>query len=109
MACALSMVFVSHGRSKQRHDAVPGELVDRALEAMNAVCEDREEAVEDAVPFLGVYALGDVHRPLHVREEDRHLLALAFERASRGEDSLRQMRRRVSAQVTTRRLDGARE
>ena len=45
--------------------------------------EDREEAVHDPVPFLGVDLLGEVHRALHVGEEDRHLLALAFERGLR--------------------------
>ncbi len=60
--------------------AVARVLVDRPLEAVHAVGEDLEEAVHDPVPVLGVDLLGEIHRALHVGEEHRHLLALAFER-----------------------------
>ena len=74
------MVLVRDRRAEERHDAVAGVLVDRALEAVHAVGEDLEEALEDRVPLLGVDLLGELHRALHVGEEHRHLLALALER-----------------------------
>ena len=73
------MILVRDRRAEQRHDPVAGELVDRPLEAVNALGEDREEAIHDPVPLLGIDLLGELHRALHVGEEDRHLLALAFE------------------------------
>src|SRR5262245_21507641 len=109
MAGPLSVVLVSDRRAEQRHDAVAGELVDGTLEAVDAVREDREEPIQDPVPLLGVDALGDVHRSLHVGEEHRHLFTLAFERASGREDPLPQVRGRVCPQVANGGLDGARE
>ena len=41
-----------------------------------------------AVPLFGVELLGQIHRPLHIGEEDGHLLALAFEGGLGGEDLL---------------------
>ena len=58
-----------------------------------------EEAVHDPVPLLGVDLLGELHRALHVGEEDGHLLALAFEGAARGEDLLGEVLGRVGARV----------
>ena len=43
------MVLVGNGRAEQRHDTVAGVLVDRALEAVDALGENLEEAVQDAV------------------------------------------------------------
>jgi hypothetical protein len=54
-------------------------LIDRSLEAVNAVGKDPEKTVEDAVPLLGIDLFGQRHGALHVREEDRDLLSLAFE------------------------------
>src|SRR5205814_10357259 len=43
-------------------------------------------------------ALGEqLHRTLHVCEQDRHLLALALKRRARGENALGEMRRGVRA------------
>ena len=78
-AGALRVVLVGDGRAEQRHDAVAGVLVHRAFEAVHAVGEDGEEAIEDAVPFLRIHLLGQFHRALDVGEQDGHLLALAFE------------------------------
>ena len=63
-------------------DPIARVLVDRTFEAVHAICEDLEEALEYAVPLFGVELLGQIHRPLHVGEEHRHLLALAFESAA---------------------------
>src|SRR5262245_29374284 len=83
---ALRMIFVSNGRTEQRHDAVACVLVDRPFEAVDALGEDREEAVHDPVPFLRVDLFGEIHRALHVGEENRDLLTLAFEGTAGGED-----------------------
>ena len=50
-----------------------------------------EEAVEDAVPLFGVYLLGQLHRAFHIREQHRHVLALALERRARGQDLVGQV------------------
>jgi hypothetical protein len=60
----------------------------RPLEAVHALGQDGEEALEYAVPFLGVELLGEVHRAFHVGEKHRHLLALALEGGTRGQDLL---------------------
>ncbi|MCX5738622.1 MAG: hypothetical protein NTZ61_09035, partial [Proteobacteria bacterium] len=91
VAGALRMILVRDRRAEQRHDAVTGVLVDGALEAVDAFGEDLEEALEDAVPLLGVELPGQFHRALHVREQHRDLLALAFERGLRLQDLVREM------------------
>ena len=47
-------------RREERHDPVARVLVDRALEAMHAVGEDREEAIEDRVPRFRIELLGQL-------------------------------------------------
>ncbi len=74
-------------------------VVHPTLEAVNAVGEDREEPIHDLVPLLGIYLLGELHRPLHVGEEDGYLLPFAFESAARGEDLLGEVFRGVTAGV----------
>ena len=81
-AGAPRVILVRDRRSEQRHDAVAGVLIHRALEAVNAVGEYLEEAVQDLVPLFRIELLGQIHRALHVGEEHRHLLALAFEGAA---------------------------
>ena len=88
VAGALGVVLVGDRGAEQRHDAVAGELVDRALEAVDALAEDREEALHDLPPLLGVASLGELHRAHHVGEQHRHLLALALQGALAGADLL---------------------
>ena len=47
VAGALGVILVRDRRAEQRHDPVAGVLVHRALEAVHAVGQDLEEAVED--------------------------------------------------------------
>jgi len=94
---ALGVVFVSDRRAEQGHGAVAGVLVDRSLVAMDAVREDPEEAIEEAMPLLGIDALGELHRARDVGEEDGDRLSLALERALGGEDLLDEVARRVGA------------
>src|SRR5205823_9080699 len=50
-------------------------------------------------PLLGVDLLRQLHRALHVGEEDGHLLALALEGGAGSEDLLGEVLRRVGARV----------
>jgi hypothetical protein len=99
VAGAPGVVLVGDRRPEQRHDAVARELVDRALEAVDALAEDREEAVHDPPPLLRVAALGELHRAHHVGEQHRHLLALPFQGAAAGTDLLGEVLRGAGARV----------
>jgi hypothetical protein len=102
VAGALGVVLVRDRRPEQRHDAVARVLVDRALEAVHALAQDLEEAVEDAVPLLGVELLGQLYRALHVGEQDGDLLPLTFEGASRSQNLRGEVFRGVGARVRRR-------
>ncbi len=104
VAGARRMVLVGDRCAEQSHDAVAGVLIDRPLEAVNSVGEDLEEALHDPVPVFGIDRLREIHRPLHVGEENRHLLALAFKRAAGREDLFRQVFWRVGAGIRSRGL-----
>jgi hypothetical protein len=82
----LGVILVRDRRPEQRHDAVAGVLVHCAFEAVHAVGENGEELVEDRVPLLRVELLGQLHRTLHVGEEDGDLLALALKGGLRLQD-----------------------
>jgi hypothetical protein len=99
VAGALRVVLVRDRRAEEGHDAVAGVLVDRALEAMDPLGEELEEAVHDPVPCLGVELLGEAHRALHVGEEHGHVLALALEGGAGGEDLLGEVIRSVGARL----------
>ena len=103
VAGAPRVVLVRDRRAEQGHDAVARELVDRSLEAVDAFAEEREEAVHDLTPLLGVHLPGELHRAGDVGEHDRHLLALALERDGLGSDPLLEVARRVEAEVGIRR------
>ena len=51
---------------------------------MNSFREDREEAIHDLVPLFRIHLFGEVHRPLHVGEQHRDLLALTFKGTAGG-------------------------
>jgi hypothetical protein len=102
VAGPVRVILVGNGGPEERHDAVARVLVDGALEAVDAVRQDREEAVEDRVPCLGVDALGEVHGALQVHEQHRHQLALALEGALGGEDLVGEVLGRVLARVLRR-------
>ncbi len=70
---------------------------------MNAVGENREKAIEDSVPHLGVELLGQLHRALHVGEHHGHLLAFAFQRGLGLQDLVGEVLWRVVTRVTHRR------
>ena len=66
---ALRRVFVCDGRAEQRHDAVAGELIDRALVAVDLIAQDPEAAVHDAVDLLGVEAFAQCGEAADVGEQ----------------------------------------
>src|SRR5262245_20765316 len=74
----LRAVFTCIRRAEERHYSIAGVLIHCALEAVNAVGEEAEEAVHDPMPLLWIQLRGDLDRPLHVGEEHRHLFALAL-------------------------------
>ena len=103
---ALGVILVRDRRTEECHDSVTGELIDRAFEAVHALGENLEEALEDAVPLLGIELLGEFERPLHVREQDRHVLALAFEHRLRLQDLVGEVLGRVGTRVAGLAGDG---
>src|SRR5262249_44780771 len=69
-----------------------------------------EEAIHYRVPFFGIDLFSEIHRALHVGEEDGHLFALAFKGAARRQDFLGKMFGGVAARIRCRsRLRGIRE
>lgn len=96
---ALRVVLVGDRGAEERHDAIAGVLIDGALVSVNAVRQDPEQAIEQAMPFFGIEAFRQLHRAHDVGEQDGDQLALAAERALRGEDLLDEMPRRVGARL----------
>ncbi len=94
---ALGMVLVGDRGAEERHDAVTGVLVDGPLVSVNAAGKDPEQAIQQAVPFLGIDALRELHRAYDVGEEDGDQLALTPERALGGKNLLGEMSRGVGA------------
>jgi hypothetical protein len=100
------MVLVGHGRAEERHDAVAHDLVHGPLVAMDGLHHPLEHGVEQLARLLRVPVGEELHRALEVGEEDRDLLALAFERGLRGEDLLCEVPGRVALRGSSRRPDG---
>ena len=96
---ALGVILVGDRGAEERHDAVTGVLVDGALVSVNAAREDPEQAIEQAMPFLGVDALRELHGAHDVGEEDGDQLALAPERTLGRKNLLGEMPRRVGARL----------
>ena len=94
---ALGVILVRDRRAEQRHDPVAGELVDEALEALDPIREDLEEAVHDLRPRFRVELLRQLHRAFHVGEQHGDLLALAFEGGLGLQDLLGEVFGRVGA------------
>ncbi len=91
------MILVRDRRAEERHDPVPEELVHRALVAMDFREHEVEGTLHEPVDLFGIEALRQRREPGDVDEEDRHLLALALERARRREDLLGEVLRGVGA------------
>src|SRR5437660_5453241 len=85
------VVRVGQWRPEERHDPVPRHPVDRTLVAMDRLHHVIENRVQELVGLLGVALREQLHRTLHVGEEDRDLLPLALKCGPRRQDALRQM------------------
>ena len=95
VAGAHRMVLVGERGSEESHDAVAHDLIHRALKAMDRVHHSLEYRVEDSPRLFGIPVRQELHRALHVGEEDGDLLALTFEGGARMEDALGEVMRRV--------------
>ena len=82
---ALRRVLVRDRRAEERHEAVAGELVDDALEAVDLVEREVEVLVEQLAVLLRIEPLGDRGRADEIAEQHRDLLALAVEWRRRGD------------------------
>jgi len=60
VAGPVRVILVGDRRAEERHDAVARVLIDGALEAVHALGENLEEAIEHAVPLFGVELLGEL-------------------------------------------------
>ena len=72
------MVFVGQGGTKQRHDAIPHDLVDGPLVAVHSghhVCQDR---IEELPGLLGIALGQQFHGAFEVGKQHGDLLAFAF-------------------------------
>ena len=95
IAGAHGMIFMGERRPKQGHDAVAHDLVDRPLVAVDGLHHPLEHRVEELPGLLGVAVGQQLHRALQIGEQDRDLLALAFQGAFGGQDLLGEMARGV--------------
>jgi hypothetical protein len=91
VACPHGMILVGHRRPEEGHDPIAHHLVHRPLVMVDGLHHALEHRVQELPRLLGVPVSQELHRALEVREEDRHLLAFAFEGALRGEDLLREV------------------
>ncbi len=90
-----SVVLVRDRRAEERHDPVAHDLVDGALVTVDGVHHALEHGVEELPGLLGVAVGEELHRALEVGEEDRDLLALAFEGTLGRQDFLGEVLRGV--------------
>ena len=88
IARAHRVILVGERRAEERHDPVAHDLVHGALVAVHRLHHVLEHRVEELARLLGVAVGQQLHRALEVGEEHRDLLALAFQRGLRVEDSL---------------------
>jgi len=73
------VVLVGDRRSEQGHEAVPEELVDGPLIAVDLAQGQLKEPVQEEVHGLGPQPVGQGGRAHQVAEEHGDLLALAFQ------------------------------
>ena len=92
---AHGVILVGDRRAEERHDPVSRELIHGALVAVHRLHHAVEAPVHDLVQLLGIDPRRQGRESGDVGEENRHLLALALDRAPTGEDLLREMTRRV--------------
>ena len=84
----LGVTLVRDRRPEQRHHPVAEELVDRPFVAVHLVQDHLEGAVHDGADVFGVELFRHRREARYVREQDRHLPALAFEGGLRVQNSV---------------------
>jgi hypothetical protein len=94
------VVLVRQRGPEQRHDAVPQDLVDRALVAVHGSHQAFQDGIEELPGLLRITIGQEFHGAFEVGKEHRDLLALAFQGTAGGEDFLGEIGRRVGARGT---------
>ena len=79
---AVTMVMGPSGSGKSTLVAALSGLLRPDQGVVNALGQDLEKPIHDAVPLLRVELRGERGRSFDVGEQDRHLLALALESAT---------------------------
>ena len=74
------VILVGERGAEEGHDPVTHDLVHGTLVSVDGLHHPLEHGIEDVPGLLGIAIRDQLHRALQVREEHRHLLALAFER-----------------------------
>jgi hypothetical protein len=97
VARAPRVVLVGDRGAEERHDPIARELIHRAIEAVDPVAQQREEAVHDPLPGLGIDRLGQRHRAGHIGEQHRHVFAFPRQPALPGANLLHHVLGRVGA------------
>jgi hypothetical protein len=87
---------MGYGGTEQGHYAIPSVLVNRAFETVYLCGDQIKAAIDDLVHLLRVELLSQGREPSHVSEQDSHLAAFPFQGATRAQDLLSQVRRRVA-------------
>ncbi len=82
------VILVGQRCAEERHDPVAHHLVHRALITVDGLHHPLQDGIENLARLLGIAVSQQLHRALEVGEEDRDLLALAFEGGLGGEDLL---------------------
>jgi hypothetical protein len=82
------MVLMRQGCAKQRHDAVPHDLVHRAFIPMYGLHHPFQHRIEELAGLLRVTVRQQFHVAFEVGKEHGHELALAFQGRARGGDFL---------------------
>jgi hypothetical protein len=95
VARAERVVLVGERGAEEGHDAVTHDLVDGAFVMVDGLHHAFQDGVEQMARLLGIAVGEQLHGALEVGEEDGHLLALAFQRAAGGQNSGREVLRRV--------------
>ena len=89
------VIFMGERRAEERHDPVAHDLVDRAFVAVDGLHHPFEDGIENLARLLGVAVGEQLHGALEVSEEDRDLLALAFQGGFGRQDLLGEVLRGV--------------
>jgi hypothetical protein len=75
------VILVGERRPEERHDPIAHHLVHGALVPVDSLHHALEDWVEKLPRLLGIPVGKQLHRALQIGEENRHLLALALQRA----------------------------